>query len=469
MRKQKRDRNREFGFVTYSFVALFLCLMGYIVYFNLFRAEDILSSAYNERQDMYAKDVVRGAILDRDQNVLAETIVNEDGSETRSYPFSDLYAHVVGYSSHGKSGLEAKTNIELLTSNESFLTKIKRDFQDEKNLGDSVVTTLDSNLQQTAFDALGDRRGAVVVIEPSTGKILAMVSKPSFDPNQVDALWQELNTRDDSVLLNRANQGQYAPGSTFKLVTALEYMRENPDYPNYYYECSGAIDHYDLSIACYGHTAHGTVDLGDSIAYSCNTSFCNIGLGLDIGAYENTAEEVLFGKTLPGELKSAKSSFGLTKDASDGDKMMTAMGQGKIQTSPYHMALIAAAIANGGELMTPYLTDYILNSSGSEIEKNMPKSYGALMSVDEAAVLKEYMTRVINYGTATSLGYRSYSVAGKTGTAEYSTDSEKNHSWFIGFTNVDNPDIAISVLIESAEGTGAATDVAGAVFDAYYN
>lgn len=140
-------------------------------------------------------------------------------------------------------------------------------------MGDSVVTTLNLELQEAAYDALGNYKGAVVVMEPSTGKILAMVSKPDFDPNTVAENWDFLNTDQDSVLLNRATQGQYAPGSTFKVVTALEYMRENPDYENYGYNCTGAIEKDGVTIRCYNGHVHGQVGFQDSLAYSCNTSF----------------------------------------------------------------------------------------------------------------------------------------------------------------------------------------------------
>ena len=148
--------------------------------------------------------------------------------------------------------------------------------------------------------------------------------------------------------------------------------------------------------------------------------------------------------------------------------MMTAMGQGKTQVSPYHMALITSAIANGGILMEPYLVDAVTNYAGTEIEKNMPEQYKRLMTSGEAAALKDYMKSVVDYGTATALSGRSYTAAGKTGTAEYSSDKEKDHSWFVGMTNVDNPELVISVIIESSDGSARAVDVAGRVFDAYY-
>ena len=166
--------------VTYFFVVLFLVMMGYIVYFNAVKSKEIINSPYNVRLDSMSDRVVRGKILDSDGNVLAETIVSEDGLEKRNYPYGEIYAHVVGFDSMGKSGLESTENFDLLTSNAFFLEKLAKEFQEKKNIGDNVVTTLNTDLQTAAYKALGSYKGAVMVMEASTGKVLAMVSKPSF-------------------------------------------------------------------------------------------------------------------------------------------------------------------------------------------------------------------------------------------------------------------------------------------------
>lgn len=451
-------------------MGLFLILMGYIVYFNVAESSDIIKSPYNPRLDSMADRVVRGKILDKDGNVLAETETAEDGSEYRSYPYGSLYAHVVGYSTQGKAGLESSENFELLTSNAFFLEKLKNEFQDQKNIGDNVITTLDTNLQQAAYDALGTNKGAVVILEPSTGKIRAMLSKPDFDPNSVEANWEALSSDTDSRLLNRATQGQYAPGSTFKIVTALEYMRENADYDQYSYTCNGSITSGGVTIPCAGGQVHGTVSLADSLAYSCNSSFCNIGLTLDISSYKKTAEDLLFNKDLPGnDLSPVKSSFSLKSNATDASRMMTAMGQGETQVSPYHMALITSAVANGGNLMRPYLVEQVTNYTGSVVREVSPESAGNLMTSQEAAQLKTYMEGVTEYGTGSVFSGAGYTMAGKTGTAEYADgDSSKNHSWFIGFSNVDNPDLVICVIVEQSDGGTKAVNVAKEIMDSYY-
>lgn len=453
---------------------LFLALMGYIVYFSAVRAKDIVNSPYNARQDNFAEVVIRGNLADRNGNVLAQTQIAEDGSETRYYPYGDVFAHVIGYNHAelGKTGLESIENFSLLTSNAFFLEKLKNEFQDQKNMGDTVVTTLDAGLQQTAYQALGENKGAVLVMEASTGKILVMLSKPSYDPNQIAENWYYLNEdEENSPLLNRATQGSYAPGSTFKVVTLLEYMREHADYENYTYECTGEITNGETTIHCFDSIVHGTENLRSSLANSCNASFANIGLSLDRTSYRNTAEDLLFNKKLPCAMNFTKSSFSVDKDTEDSEIMMTAMGQGNTLVSPYHMALITSAVANGGTLMEPYLVEKVTNHTGTEISKNVPKSYRKLMSSDEAAKLKEYMRAVVDEGTGMLLSGQVYTAAGKTGTAEYSmVDGEKTHSWFMGFTNVDNPELVISVIVEGADGNDGAkaVPIAKQILDSYY-
>lgn len=452
-----------------------MALMAYIVYFNVVEAKDIINSSYNARQDNFAERVVRGAITDRNGYVLAETQVAEDGTETRYYPYGSLFAHVVGYSNSelGKTGLESAENFSLLTSNAFFIEKFKNELQDQKNIGDTLVTTLDANLQQTAASAMGGNKGAVVIMEASTGKILTMYSNPGYDPNYVLSNWSTLNTDEiNSPLLNRATQGSYAPGSTFKIVTALEYIRENSDYSNYAYDCTGQITLDDTTIRCYNSTVHGYQDLRSSLANSCNASFANIGLLLNKKSYKDTAEDLLFNKSLPCPLGYKKSSFAVTSETSNAEVMMTAMGQGNTTVSPYHMALITAAVANGGTLMEPYLVEKITNYTGTEISKNVPKSYKKLMSSKEASQLKEYMQAVVTEGTASLFNGGSYTIGGKTGTAEYSmSDGEKTHSWFIGFTNVDNPELVISVIIEGYDGQNGAkaVPIAKQILDYYYS
>ena len=449
--------------------------MGYLVYFNVFKAKTIVKSPYNQRQNAFADTIIRGDILDANGYVLAETVIDEEGNETRHYPYGREFAHVlgIGHRSVPKSGIESAENFSLLTSDTFFVNKIINDINGKKNIGDTVVTTLDADLQEVSRDALGKNRGAVVVMEPKTGKILSMVSAPDYDPNSAAADWDQLNADEtNSPLLNRATQGLYAPGSVFKVVTALEFIREQPAFEDYTYDCTGEISFEETTISCYNHHVHGHQDLRSSMANSCNASFANIGLSLNKEKYRETAEKLLFNKKLPGPFESSKSRFEVDDSTGSSEIMMTAIGQGNTMVSPYHMALITSAIANDGVLMTPYVVDRITNNSGSEISKNVPKSYKKLMTKEEADHLQEYMEAVVQEGTATYLSGQSYSVAGKTGTAEYSTDDKsKSHSWFIGFSNVDDPDIVVSIAIEGSDGDSEAkaVPIARSIFDYYYS
>ena len=443
--------------------------MGYIVYFNAVKSKEIINSPYNVRLDSMSDRVVRGKILDKNGEVLAETKVEEDGTESRYYPYGDLYAHVVGYDSMGKSGLESTENFNLLTSHAFFLEQLVNTVKEEKNVGDNIITTLDTELQRAAYDALGSYKGAAVVMEASTGKILAMVSKPTFNPNSIVKNWEYLTSSENSELLNRATQGAYAPGSVFKIVTALEYLRENNRYEDYSYHCTSEITYEDTTIHCAKNHAHGDEDLRAAFANSCNAAFSDIGLNLSLSKYRDTAEDLLFNSKLPSVLPYTQSKFQLNKKSESSEIMMTAMGQGKTQVSPYHMTLISAAVANGGVVMEPYLVDEIVNYSGTRVTKNYPSKYKRMMSSSEAAQLKEYMAAVVEEGTGTALRGESYTVAGKTGTAEYSSDKEKSHSWFTGFSNVDNPELVVTVIVESADNSGmSAVSVAKKIFNAYY-
>ena len=167
-------------------------MIGYLIYFNYAKSDDFINSPYNTRQDTFSDRVVRGKIISADGQVLAQTNVYEDGTEERTYPYANMFAHVVGYDTNGKSGLESEANFQLLTSHEFFLNQMKNEFKNQKNTGDSVNTTLNADLQSTAYNALGDRRGAVVAIEPSTGKILVEMSRPDFDPNTISQNWDTL-------------------------------------------------------------------------------------------------------------------------------------------------------------------------------------------------------------------------------------------------------------------------------------
>lgn len=471
--KKKSGKNREFAVIAYSFLAIFVCMMGYFAYFQFFKSEDFINSPYNTRQDLFARSVTRGEILSADGKILADTVTDHEGNETRRYSYGRVFSHVVGYSVNGKSGIESQANFNLLRSNVFFMEKIIHEIKGEKSQGDSVVTTLDYNLQITAYDALGDYDGAVVVLEPSTGKILAMVSKPDFDPNNIQEDWEQLISKDNdsSQLLNRATQGLYPPGSTFKIFTTLEYIHENPDYETYSYDCKGQFTLGNNTIHCHSNKRHGNQDLEEAFANSCNSSYASLGLTLDIERFSTLCDGMLFNTNLPTKFESSQSSFVLKEGDSEAAVMETAIGQGKTLVTPFQMALVTSAIANNGLLMSPYVIDHTLNDKGDIMDQFEPNEYGMLLSANDASVLQSYMSSVVENGTAKKLNGQSYKAAGKTGSAEFSTSSDSSHSWFVGYAGQEGKaDIVLAVIVEdSGVGSEYAVPIAKQIFDAYYS
>lgn len=458
--------------VTYVFVFLFLLMAGYMIWLNAAERKELQANVNNTKQDSTSENVIRGSIVTEDGTTLASTSVSEDGTLIRYYPYENVFAHVVGYASNGKSGLEAYANSQLLSSHISLVDQLRSEEKGEKVQGDTVVVTLDPALQQAAYYALGSYKGAVVVMEPDSGKILAMISKPDFNPNTISQDWDSMVTDEtNSALLNRATQGLYPPGSTFKILTSLSYIRENPDtYSQFSFNCQGSLSREDVTITCYNGEVHGQEDLKASFAHSCNTAFAQIGLDMDGDEFRETAEDFLFNTSLPTDLQHSESVFELDGNSSYGEQMTTAIGQGDTLVTPLHMALIASTVANGGILMKPYYIARVETVQGELVSETDPSAYGELMSVEEAEILTGFMEETVNGGTASALLGAGYTAAGKTGSAEYETGGTTGtHSWFVGFSNVEDPDIAVAVIAEDG-GTGSQTAVpiAKAIFDAYY-
>lgn len=468
-----REKNKEFAIVTYLFVGVFIMLMGYFAYFQFFRSEDFINSPYNARQNTFAEHVIRGEIQSADGKVLAQTIVNEDGSETRHYPYGNMFAHAVGYDSNGKSGIESFGNFSLLRSHAFFLEQVYNGIQNNKNQGDNIITTLDYGLQEMAYQALGENRGAIIVLEPVTGKILAMVSKPDFDPNTIATEWDHIISNTDSensVLVNRTTQGLYPPGSTFKILTTLEYIRENPNYQDYSYDCTGSIPIEKTEIHCYNNAVHGLENLETSFAKSCNTSYANIGLGLNKKAFAELCNSMLFQKNLPIAYPFNKSSFVLKESSNADEVTQTVIGQGETLVTPMHMAMITAAIANQGVLMRPYVIDHTENYKGILVKNYQPSEYGALITTEEAAKLQEFMSLVVSEGTGSKLSGQIYQAAGKTGSAEFSNDKSQSHAWFTGYASTEEKGtIAVTVIVENGgAGSTTAVPIAKQIFDRYF-
>lgn len=473
MKKAKPNpkANRNILLLVYFIVGLFFGMSVYLGYFIQVESKEVINNSYNSaRLNRFAERVVRGKILANDGTVLAETNVSDDGTETRNYPYGDLFAHVVGYSSVGKTGIESLANYYLLSSNMNPLMKAMNQLADQKSDGDTVVTTLDFHLQRIASEALGNRRGAVIAMEPGTGKILAMISKPAFDPNQVEAQWETLVNGDntEALLLNRATQGLYPPGSTFKIVTALQYMREHPGvYNNYRFNCDGIYEFENFTIQCYHKTAHGEEDFETAFANSCNGAFSSLGQEMDLEGLKNLSEQLLFNKEQPLSIPYSKSMYVMKPGAEEWEIAQTVIGQGNTLMTPMHNLMLISSIANGGILMQPYLIDRVETVEGKLVKQFMPTQFGELMVANESKALQALLEKVVTDGTGSALRTDVYSVAGKTGSAEFEKGKE-THAWFVGYAPAENPEIAVCVIVEEGGSGGkAAAPIARQMFDSY--
>lgn len=464
------NMNRQILQMAVLVAVLFLGLIAYLVKFQLYDSTKVVANPYNKRINTYGENMVRGTIYSADGKELALTNVDDNGEEERIYPYDNMFSHVVGMDSHGKMGLESICNYRLLTSNANPFALIFNSLKGDNNLGDNVITTLDTRIQEAAYDALGNRKGAVVAMEPSTGKILAMVSKPDFDPNIIDEDWESYVGDDSkSNLLNRATQGLYPPGSTFKILTALSYIQQNPeDYATYSYQCDSTILENSVKVSCYGGSSHGTVDLAKSLAKSCNTSFVHLGCSLNQNKLKDLCETFFFNKEIDFDIDVKESIYKLSGKSDKSLIPQTVIGQGDTLVTPLHNAMIISAIANDGVLMKPYLVDSLTDFTGRTVKTYEPEKEGRLISEEEAAVMKEYLRQVVTDGTGSKLDVKNYKAAGKTGTAE--TGTGEDHAWFVGFAGMKKSRICVSVIVENGgSGSQTAVPVAKAVFDAYYN
>lgn len=458
---------------TIFFSAIFFFMIGFYAYFIITDSQNVVNNSYNKRIDSSADTVIRGTIFSKDGEKLAYTDTkgteNDLSDDTREYPYGKVFAHVIGIKNHGKYGLEKLCNYDLLSAQTGPLQKIIDDFANTTEKGCDVYTTLDAKLQEAAYDSLGNNDGAVFAMDPDTGRIYAMTSKPAYDPNTIDEIWDEIaEDPDDSRLLNRATQGKYIPGSIFKIVTTLEYIRENNNYKDFSYNCNGKAKFDGFSIKCFDGKSHYHEDIKDAFAYSCNSAFSTIGDNININKFSQTAKQLLFNSNLPLELDYNTSVFPLDENSTQFDITQTSIGQGKTTVSPAHMAMIVSAIANNGVLMKPYVVERVENSSGIAVRQTEDKEYKTLMTKDEAAQLKKYMKAVCEYGTGKVMANADYKAYGKTGTAELDKDDNIN-SWFVGYAKKGKKKVAIAIVIENTrQGSNSAVNCAKEIFDTYF-
>ena len=466
---KKLKTNRYMLFTSMCILLLFAGMIAYLVHFTIYEAPGIITSPYNKRTAALSQNIIRGSIKSANGKVLAETEIDDEGKEHRSYHYDEIFAHAVGYASHGKGGIESAFNYELLTSHEPLLEQFKRGITGKKNIGDTVCSTLDTRLQERAYDVLEGMQGTIIAIEPKTGKVRAMVSKPDFNPNTLDEDWEDINSEDGSSLLNRAVYGIYPPGSTYKTLTALAYIEENPgSFKDFKYKCKGETVVNSVRIRCYKGAEHGKEDLGYAFAHSCNTAFVTIGSKLDLKKFVRLNEDFLFNSEIKFDMPVKRSRAGLTEKSKKSEIPQAVIGQGNTLITPFHNALIMCGIANGGVLMEPTLLDHIESADGTVVSRNKSREWKRVADESDAAIMTKYLRQVVTEGTGRALDSEDYSVAGKTGTAENGTGED--HSWFVGFSNVKDPDLVVCVLVEhGGAGSEVAAPIADEIFDCYYS
>lgn len=458
------DISKNIKKVLLVFLLCFVGLFTYITYFEIFVGPNIVNNTYNKRLWVKRNEVLRGTIYDRNKKPLTTSTRVNSETQKREYTGGPLFAHVLGYVNikYGITGLENKYDTELMSTNikdtiESFIINKGKT---EAKIGDNLQTTLDYNIQKAAYDALGSNRGAVVALNPKTGEILAVVSKPSYDPNNLENIWQSLNEDNNKPLINRATSGLYPPGSTFKTITAISALENLKGIQNRTFTDNGKlVFNSKESLSNFNGESFGNIGFKDAYVYSSNVVFGTLGLDLGNDKLKGTAEKFLFNKSIPADgIAVAKSQFPTLKNYEKGNMAQSAIGQATVLASPMEMALVASTIANDGVMMKPYLVQQVTTSKGAAVKTIAPEAVGQIISKDTSAVIKDFMRTVVQQGTGVNASIPGIQVCGKTGTADHHDEGSQAapHSWFIGFAPYDNPQIAVAVIVEDGGQGGVA-------------
>jgi peptidoglycan glycosyltransferase len=479
--------NRAIRHTWVAGVAIFTVLLLALTYVQFFAARTLEAHPWNNRSlyDQFGAD--RGAIL-VDGDAKASSTPSEDDFEyQRVYTDPLLYGHLTGYFSlvYGATGLEAALGEELSgASDDQFYDRVVSMFSGAQPTGASVELTIDPELQRTAAQLLEGRQGSIVALDPKTGAILAMVSSPGYDPNElashdsgsVIAAADRLNADPAAPLVNRAISGDlYAPASTFKIIDTVaalesgEYTTEslipNPQ--------ELPLPGTDVTLPNYvggGCTARPEADLEFALEQSCNTPFASIALDLGDEAIRQTAQNFGYGESLSVPLKVTPSLF--PDELNESQLALSAIGQYDVRTTPLQVAMTSAAIANDGVQMKPQLVETVRSSDLSVIDEFAPEQLRRSTSADVARTVSDLMVEVVDDGIARGAAVPGVRVAGKTGTAEIGSDEGLNDAWFTGFAPADDPQVALAVVFEDvdvATGASLTSPSAKQLFEAVLN
>jgi peptidoglycan glycosyltransferase len=492
--------NRPIRSLAIGCMVLFLALLLNATYLQFVRADDLTSlSAHPDNRRVLDAEFSRprGAIVVKGKAV-AESIKSKDEYKyQRRYPQGREYAQVTGYFSRdwGVGGVEASEN-SILSGDDSklFVRRVIDLVGNQSPEGGSVSLTLNPKAQQAAYDgmrALGNNvSGAVVALEPSTGKVLAMVSSPSYDPNRlashdfsaVSKAHAALLANDLQPLNNRAIETVLPPGSTFKLVTAAAALESGKYQPDTMVPGGARLPLPGSTVSLpneNGRSCGGAkITLPRALEVSCNVAFGSVGLALGADALRTQAQKFGFGERYFHDLDDSLTRQAESRFPENPDRAQTALsaiGQFDVAATPLQMAMIAAGIADNGTVMKPYLVDEIRSSDLEVVGKTTPEPLGTAVSAATARKLTDMMVAVVDNGTGTTAQIPGVRVAGKTGTAQ-SEKSRPPYAWFVSFAPADNPTVAVAVLVQDAgvardaiSGSGLAAPIAKAVMEAVLN
>lgn len=420
--------------------------------------DDFISNPYNQRLYISEEGVKRGNICDINGIILAESILESEGYK-RVYNYPSYVSNITGYVDKGKTGAESAYNYYLEQIDNELMQRLKNVIFGEEILCKDIYLTIDFKLQKEAVEILGNNKGAIVVMEADTGKIKAMASNPSFNSNTIYEDWYALNNDVNGPLLNRASQGLYTPGSTFKIITLLSAMENDPGLLNQEYECNGSEYFDGKIIRCFNETEHGKITAKEAFTQSCNCYFSKLGELIGPSAIRATAEKLMFNNGTGFDLNYSVSQIMIEDDASLSEIVETSIGQGKTLATPLNMAMITSAIVNEGKMMKPYVLDHVKNNDHEKEYITIPSVLSSVMSAENSIEIKEFMVSVVNEGTGYQAAINGKNIGGKTGTAENPNGSD--HLWFTGFCGND----VVTVVLENPEGSLRATDAARKIFE----
>ena len=449
-------------------LVMFVTLMVSATWVQYVQAPSLNADQRNVRTLYNEYGNSRGPIVAGGESVALSTPVDDAFGYQREYTAPEMYAAVTGFYSvvFGRTGLELEMNDQLTGRSDSlFWTRLQDILTGRKPQGSAVETTIIPAAQQAAYEALGDQKGAAVAIDPTTGAVLALVSKPAFDPNVlaghdtavVNEAYRALNNDSRRPLINRAIAGDtYPPGSTFKLVTAAAALEAGLEPDDEVFApreldlplTSSTLSNYG-GAAC---AAGDTTTLTNALRISCNTAFGQIGLDLGAQALSDQAAAFGFGEPLRVPLRVTPSSFPAEPDPPQ--TALSAIGQFEVAATPMQMAMVSAAIANGGVQMQPYLVERVRTADLDVVEQANPTELRRSVSPRTADALAEMMIEVVRSGSGQAAQISGIDVAGKTGTAQHA-DGEDPHACFTGFAPADDPQVAVAVIVERGGSMGS--------------